>query len=127
MSVKKELFKIFEELGFPFWLMHQMPDDVAYPNSFFTYLTTDAPYTEYFDNIPLFVSWTFMVGIYTDNPAIMDETIKELVKKLRAAGWTIEGPGEDVQSDEQTHIGRRLTIKKTEAADIGEESEGTTE
>ena len=127
MSVKKELFKIFEELGFPFWLMHQMPDDVAYPHSFFTYLMTDAPFVEYFDNKPFSVDWKFMIGFYTDDPAIMDETVMELIEKLHAAGWTVEGPGEDVQSDEQTHTGRRLTISKTEFKTGQKESEGKEE
>lgn len=114
MSAKDELFGIFEEMGLPYWLMHQMPADEKYPSSFFTYLTTDAPFIEYHDNKPMAISWAFMIGFYTDDPGIMDITIIRLMNKLQATGWIVEGPGEDVESDEPTHTGRRLTIGKIE-------------
>lgn len=120
MNAKQELFDIFEEMGFEYWLMHQMPANKKYPSSFFTYLTTDAPFIEYHDNKPMAVSWAFMIGFYTDDPGIMDITIIRLMNKLQAAGWIVEGPGEDVESDEPTHTGRRLTIGKIELL----ESEG---
>lgn len=110
MGVKSDLFKILEEdMGFPAWLMHTMPAEEVYPESFFTFLATDAPLVAYYDNNPTAVVWAFAIGFYSCRPDLVDSVPLELVKRLRAAGWIVEGLGEDVQSDEPTHTGRRIT------------------
>lgn len=114
MSATQELFSIFEAMGCEYWIMHQMPANTVYPSSFFTYMTTDAPFVAHYDNMPHAVAWAFMVGFYTDDPGSIDIKILEFVGRLQAAGWIVAGLGEDVQSDEPTHTGRRLTIAKIE-------------
>ena len=109
MSVKSDLIKILEEdIGFPAWLMHTMPAEEVYPESFFTFLASDAPLVSYYDNKPTAVVWAFTIGFYSCRPDLVDSVPLELVKRLLAAGWTAEGLGGDVQSDEPTHTGRLI-------------------
>ena len=109
MTAKEQLIEIFDGFGYPSWLMHTMPADEAYPDAFFTFLAVDAPFTAHYDNAPHAVAWAFMVGFYANNPALVDSVPLELARRLRAAGWIAEGLGEDVQSDEPTHTGKRIT------------------
>ena len=109
MGVKSELIEILDSFGFPSWLMHTMPADTVYPESFFTFLNIDAPFTAHYDNGPRAVIWSFWIGFYSSDPALVESVPQELARRLMAAGWVMEGMGEDVQTDEPTHTGRRLT------------------
>lgn len=109
MSVKSDLIAIFDEMGYPSWLMHTMPASQVYPESFFTFLTTDAPFEAHYDNQPHSVVWAFEIGFYSSDPEMVERIPLELAKRLRAAGWVVPGLGVDVKSDEPTHTGRRIT------------------
>lgn len=112
MSAREEIFNIIEATGFPCWKMHEMPADTVYPSSFFTYLCEDAPFSEYYDNKPTAIIWTFAIGFYSDNPHLVNSEMNELIERLLSAGWIVDGAGEDVQSDEPTHTGRRIAAYK---------------
>lgn len=109
MSVKNELLNILDGFGYESWLMHTMPAKKKYPDSFFTFLSIDAPFTAHYDNGPHAAVWAFWIGFYSNDPDQVESVPLELTKRLRAAGWIVEGLGEDVQSDEPTHTGRRIT------------------
>ena len=112
MSAREELFGIIEATGLPCWRMHEMPADTVYPSSFFTYLCESAPFSEYYDNEAHAIIWTFAIGFYSDNPHMVESETEELIKRLLSAGWIVDGAGEDVQSDEPTHTGRRIVAYK---------------
>lgn len=105
MSAKSELLDIFDEFGYPYWLMHTMPARQKYPESFFTFLVADAPFEAHYDNQPHSVVWYFEIGFYSSDPALVASVPLELTKRLRAAGWSVPGLGSDAQSDEPTHTG----------------------
>lgn len=109
MGVKSKLIAILEGMGYEVWLMHSMPRNHKYPESFFTYLTTEAPFTAYYDNRPHAAVWSFWIGFYSSKPELVESVPVELAKRLQDAGWTVPGLGEDVESDEQTHTGWRIT------------------
>lgn len=109
MSATDELIKIFDGFGFPSWLMHTMPAEEVYPESFFTFMDIDSPFAAHYDNGPHVVVWSFWIGFYSSNPALMQSVPMELARRLMAAGWVMEGLGEAVKSDEPTHTGRRFT------------------
>lgn len=109
MNVKDKLIEVFDGFGYPSWLMHTMPADEVYPDAFFTFLAADAPFAMHYDNAPHAVAWAFAIGFYSNDPVKVDSVPLELARRLLAAGWIVEGLGEDVQSDEPTHTGRRIT------------------
>lgn len=109
MSVKDNLKEVLDGFGYPSWLMHTMPADEVYPESFFTYLAIDAPFMAHYDNASHAVAWAFWIGFYSSDPEKVDSMPLELALRLRAAGWISDGLGEDVQSDEPTHTGKRIT------------------
>lgn len=107
--MKSQLIEILEGMGYETWLMHTMPSSKKYPDSFFTYMAIDAPFKAHYNNRPHAIVWAFWIGFYSSNPALVESVPLELSKRLRAAGWVVPGLGEDVQSDEQTHTGWRIT------------------
>lgn len=107
--MKSQLIEILEGMGYETWLMHTMPSSKKYPESFFTYMAIDAPFKAYYNNRPHAIAWAFWIGFYSSNPALVESVPMELAKRLQAAGWVVPGLGEDVQSDEQTHTGWRIT------------------
>jgi len=109
MNAKEELKKIFDGFGWPSWRMHTMPQKQRYPDAFFTYLSADAPFVAHYNNRPHAVVYSFMIGFYSSDPEKVESVPLELARRLMAAGWTVEGPGDDVKSDEPTHTGRRIT------------------
>jgi len=109
VSVKEELKKILDGFGLPSWLMHTMPAKQRYPDSFFTYLSADARFTALYNNRPHAAIYSFMIGFYSSDPDKVESVPLELARRLMDAGWIVEGPGDDVQSDEPTHTGRRIT------------------
>lgn len=112
MNARDEVVGIIEETGYPCWLMGQMPADEKYPHSFFAYLCESAPHGEYYDNKPCSTIWTFGIGFYSDDPFLVESETNDLVERLLSAGWVVDGSGEDVQSDEPTHTGRRIVAYK---------------
>lgn len=119
MDVKAELIMIFQEMGYPYsWLMHTMPRNQEYPDSFFTFMVIDAPFTAQYDNKPNAVVWAFWIGFYSNDRLKVEAVPKELAKRLRAAGWVVPGLGEDVPSDEPTHTGWRITAYYVQEIEI---------
>lgn len=109
MSAKSELIAIFDDMGYEHWLMHTMPTSQVYPESFFTFLSTDAPFMAHFDNMPHSILWQFEIGFYSSDPEKVESVPQELARRLLGAGWIVPGLGADVESDEPTHTGRRFS------------------
>ena len=109
MSVKDKLQEVLDGFGFRSWLMHTMPEDEEYPESFFTFLSIDAPFDVYYNNAPHSVVWAFWIGFYSSDPDKVNDIPLELAKRLHAAGWVVPGLGEDVPTDEPGYTGRRIT------------------
>lgn len=109
MGAKSELINILESMGYRVWLMHTMPLTQVYPESFFTYMAIDTPFTAHYNNRPHAIVWAFWIGFYSSNATLVESVPVELTRRLLDAGWVVPGLGEDVQSDEPTHTGWRLT------------------
>lgn len=113
-----ELLSILKAISPIIWLMHTMPNTAAYPETFFTYLPIDAPFVMHYDNRPHAVVWAFWIGFYSSDRSRVLTMPRELTKRLLAAGWVVPGLGEEVQSDEPTHTGWRLTAYRVEEIEI---------
>ncbi len=112
--MKSELISTLETFGFPVFLQGSLSDSDEYPSSFFTFWNFETPEDSHYDNAPVRAIWGFWVYLYSDDPAIVDAKLIEAKEKLQAAGWTVEGKGQDVASDEPTHTGRMLTCWRIE-------------
>lgn len=108
--MRDELIQILEATGFPASMQGTIGD---YPESFYTFWNFETP-EKYYDNNPVNAIWGFWIYFFSTDPKLVETETSAAIARLRAAGWTVEGRGEDALSDEPTHTGRRLTIYKRE-------------
>ena len=108
--MREDLIEILEATGYPASMQGTIGE---YPESFYTFWNYETPET-YYDNNPVNAIWGFWIYFFSTNPALVESETSAVIARLRAAGWTVAGKGEDALSDEPTHTGRRLTIYKRE-------------
>jgi hypothetical protein len=108
--MREALIKILEATGYPASMQGTIGE---YPESFYTFWNYETPET-YYDNNPVNAVWGFWIYFFSTDPALVESETSAVIARLRAAGWTVAGRGEDALSDEPTHTGRRLTIYKKE-------------
>ena len=101
--MKGYLIEKLQTLGYPVYLQGTAPE--VYPDSFITFWTIDTPAAAEFDNALAVSEWRFYVYFYSTDPALV-QSVPELIRKtLKAAGFTPQGKGRDLLSDEPTHTG----------------------
>lgn len=110
MNMKAELEKILKATGYPASLQGTIGD---YPESFYTYWNFETPET-FYDDTAAYAVWGFWIFFFSADPALVESETSAAIARLRAAGWVVDGRGEDALSDEPTHTGRRLTVYKRE-------------
>lgn len=108
--MKEELEKILKATGYPASLQGTIGD---YPESFYTYWNFETPET-FYDDTAAYAVCGFWIFFFSADPALVESETSAAIARLRAAGWVVDGRGEDALSDEPTHTGRRLTVYKRE-------------
>ena len=108
------LIETLEEMGYiqaeSIFLHGAMPKDLPYPDSFFTFRNFRNEYNIYRDNEPMQTDWEFALNFYSNDVTIVDSTMLEAIKKLKAKGFNAKGKGTDAISDEPTHTGKENTL-----------------
>lgn len=110
MRVIDKLLNTLAEFNYPIVKQGQIRKDQPYPDNFFTYWNFDTPDSSHYDNKPTTADWGYWVNFFTSDGSILLSTIEAAKLKLEIAGFIVTGKGEDAQSDEITHTGRRLTV-----------------
>lgn len=112
--MKSELINVLNTFGFPVYRQGSMSSEEVYPSSFFTFWNFETPEDKHYNNEASRAVWGFWVYMYSDDPSIVDAKLEEARKLLKSNGWIIDGKGEDVASDVETHTGRMFTCYKIE-------------
>ena len=109
--MKEELIRILEKTGYEAQLQGTIGK--KYPDHFFTFWNFQTP-EKFYDNKPVSALWGFWVFFFSTDPEKVETVTNTIIDSLRAAGWVVEGRGEDALSDEPTHTGRRITVYRNE-------------
>lgn len=100
------LIEILESLGFNVYRQGAAPQE--YDDTFFTFWNNTSPDHAHYDNLTYGTAWVYTVCCYSVDAGLVYSLISDARTALKAAGWIIPGKGYDVQSDEETHVGRGL-------------------
>ena len=103
--MKDLLIEKLSALGYPVILHGSMAEDEAFPDSFITFYTLDAPEAAAFDNDTALTVWQYQVNFYSNDPALVESEPKRIRAALKLAGFIPQGKGRDLPSDEPTHTG----------------------
>lgn len=112
--MKQKLIDTLTAFGYPVFLQGTLNPVEAYPNTFITFFVDSTETVKQYDNITISVDWYFSVIIYSDNPEIVNTKPNEIRAALKAAGFTPQGKGNDILSDEPTHTGWAMDFVITE-------------
>ena len=105
-----ELIMILAEAGYGVYRQGSFAEDQPYPDSFFTFWSNDSPDHARYDNRRFGTEWSFDINFYSVDPNMAYAVLEETIGRLEAAGWYIPSRGNDVRSDEPTHVGRGVSI-----------------
>lgn len=114
MLIKEKLLTVMATFKLPIFLQGSLSDNAAYPPAFFTFWNTNSEDGSFYDNAEKATIWRFTVNVYATDPTTVNTILVQLKAALRADGWTIDGAGFDVMSDEPTHTGRAIDITYVE-------------
>lgn len=116
--MKRKLIDALIACGFvegqTLFLQGTINPEEAYPKTFVTFWTDGVPDGVHFDNATGSYDWAFSVILYSNDPEIVNTKPNEIRAALKAAGFTPQGKGNDVISDEPTHTGWAMDFVITE-------------
>lgn len=101
--MKELLYNTLSAFDYPVYLQGTAPQD--YPDSFISYWTIDTPAAAEFDNTLMLSKWQFYVYFYSTDPELVRSVPVEIRRALKAAGFTPQGKGRDLLSDDPAHTG----------------------
>lgn len=110
--MKDLLIKTLETFGFPVFQQGSLGDDEQYPSSFFTFWNNETYGDAFYDNEEHNNVWDFDLNFYSSDPELVNTKLNEAIRLLKQHDFIASGEGHDVASDESTHIGRGINIKK---------------
>jgi hypothetical protein len=116
--MKQKLISALSELGYPIMLQGSLNADDAYPDSFITFWCDSTADNSHFDDDVYSVDWHFSVIFYSNNPMLVNTKPNEIRSALKNAGFIVQGKGQDILSDEQTHTGWVIDCVYTEEKNL---------
>lgn len=92
------------------FLQGTFDEKADYPDTFITFWTYDVPEGSHYDNEAHSFDWSFNVNFYSNDPSLVNTKPAEIRKKLKEAGFIVDGKGNDIPSDTPTHTGWALDV-----------------
>lgn len=113
-----ELQSVFEEIesvyNIPYSRQGSYEVDETLPNDFFTFWNVSSNYDGFYNNKPSRCKWVWKVFYYTNNPENIYSGLEIFIEKARSKGFSVEGAGKDLLSDEPDYFGRYVQIEYSE-------------
>ena len=102
--MKEKLIELLSTLGYPVYLQGAVAPD-AYPESFFTFWTAEAPEAAFYDNSSNRCVWGFWVYFYSNNPLTVMQKSEVAWKLLKQNGYCVNGKPIDLSCDVPSYTG----------------------
>ena len=112
------LISLLESFKYPVLRQGSLPSDKKYPKTFFTFWNNDESGESFYDNKTSSVLYDYAVNVYSTDPALAYELLRNARALLLNNNWIITDRGFDVASDEITHAGRGMNVMYLELQNI---------
>lgn len=96
--------------GYPVILQGSLSPNQPYPTHFFTYWNNAADGSSFYDNDEGAILWLYDLNFYSVDVEAVNSKLLEAKTYLKAAGFTVNGAGHSVASDQPSHTGRGITV-----------------
>lgn len=108
--MKEKLEDIFEELGVVGVRHGSLPKDDVLPDTIFTYWNTKTNSKWFYDNECLKVEWEWAIFLYMQDENEIYTQMKKFITMAIEKGFSVDGVGSDVPSDEPDYFARYVKI-----------------
>lgn len=105
MRKHPDIYKLLASLNLPVFVQGDMPEEMAYPKTFITYIWFTSADLWRFDNRAIATNYTAQVTVYSSSPDEMDLYVAKVIELLTANGYSKSDGGRMIPSDEPTHLG----------------------
>lgn len=116
--MEDSLISLLETFKYPVIRQGSLPQDKAYPNTFFTFWNNDESGESFYDNATSSVLYDYSVNCYSTDPTLAYELLRNARALLLQNNWIITDRGYDVTSDEITHVGRGMNVMYLELQNL---------
>lgn len=106
----KLLIDTLKPLGYEVKLQGSLAPKVRYPDHFFTYWNDSADGSSFYSNEEGAIVWSYSLNFYSKDPLLVNSMLLTAKTLLKEVGFTVNGAGHSVMSDEPTHTGRGITV-----------------
>lgn len=108
--MEDRLLELLESFGYPVMRQGSLGEN-PYPDTFLTFWERDGDDGSHYDNIRISVVYEYDVNVYSCDPDTAYSLMRQVVRTLKSEGFLIPGIGYDVASDEDSHIGRGVSVR----------------
>lgn len=92
-----------------------LADDEQYPaDRFFTFWNASSDDHKHYDNNTYGYVWMVDVNFYSLDPDDVFSSLEAARRALKSSGWTINGKGHAIGSDDERYSGRGMTAEYLE-------------
>lgn len=105
-----ELFKLFEEIGLPYFRQGSMSDE-DYQPSFFTFWNIDTPQDAHYDGKLIRFNEYIQIGFYTNDAKKIYSVMDDFIERAESKGFVIAGLPRDANADKDNYFGRICYIR----------------
>ena len=105
MRKHPDIYSLLDSLGLPVFIQGDMPEEMAYPATFVTYIWLSSSDLWRFSNKAIATVYTAQVTVYSCFPDAIDEYLEKVILLLEKNGYSKSGNGRMIPSDEPTHLG----------------------
>ena len=105
MRKHPDIYSLLETLGLPVFVQGDMPAEMAYPDTFITYIWFSSADLWRFNNRATATAYTAQVTVYSCYPDAIDEYLEKVISLLEKNGYSKSDHGRMIPSDEPTHLG----------------------
>ena len=113
----EELFKLFDEIGLPYFKQGSLSDE-EYPASFFTFWNIDSPNDSFYDNKETRNIEYIQVGFYTNDANLQYSKMADFINRAKQKKFIIRGRDRDANADKKGYVGRMVYIRKINKLEV---------
>ena len=105
-----ELFKLFDEIGLPYFRQGSM-SDADYQPAFFTFWNIDTLNESFYDNGERRYIEYVQIGFYTSDANKIYSVMDDFIVRAKQKGFVVEGRAKDAPADKDNFYGRVCYIR----------------
>ena len=108
--MEDNLIELLQTFGYPVKRQGSLAENETYPPTFFTFWNNGEWEQKAYDNKTIAIIVDFDVNVYSDDPAMVYDLLKQVRTLLKNNGYQIPDRGHDLASDVDTHTGRGINV-----------------